>query len=302
MNTARVFNIERFATEDGPGIRMVVFLKGCSMRCRWCANPESQKFKKEILYNSRVCINCGKCINVCKQKAIKLIDYYGYITNGDLCNHCEACIDNCYANARSIMGVDYTVDELIGELLKDKQYYHKSGGGITFSGGEPFFHSLFIKQCSELLKQENITTLVETCGYVELDRIKEAGDSVDYIYYDIKHMNSKKHKELTGQGNELILSNLKWLTEHYSGELSVRYPYIPGCNDDYEEIKEFLDFIQTLTNIKEVVFLPYHRLGMPKYVGLGRNYEMGDMKSLKHQDLKWLEPLFEKYHMNIRIQ
>lgn len=302
MNSARVFNIERFATEDGPGIRTLVFLKGCALRCKWCANPESQRFEKEVLFNSRVCVGCEKCIAVCDQNAIKHIEKYGYITNADLCNHCEKCIDNCYSNARSMMGKDYRIEELIHEILKDKQYYDMSGGGVTFSGGEPLFHSSFIKECSKILKKHGITTLIETCGYINIDNIKEVYEYVDYIFYDIKHMNSKQHKEFTGKGNELIISNLIWLSQNYKGNLSVRYPYIPNCNNDIKSIKEFLNFVEDLENIKEVVFLPYHRLGLPKYLGLGREYEMGDMNSLKKSELKHLKNLFADYDIKIKIQ
>lgn len=302
METARIFNIERFATEDGVGIRTVVFLKGCQMRCKWCANPESQEFGKEILFKSRACIDCGKCVEICEQKAIDLIDGFGYITNSQLCNYCGKCIEECFNNARSLVGIDYTVEELIKEVLRDKEYYQISGGGITFSGGEPFFHSQFIKQCSKILKKDNINILVETCGYVDINNIKNVCDYVDYIFYDIKHMNSEKHKELTGKDNKLIINNLIWLSKKFKGKLSVRYPYIPNCNDDIGVIRGFLDFIQSLDNIEEVVFLPYHRLGMPKYSGLGRIYEMGDMKSLNPSELKSISNIFKDYDIKIKIQ
>ncbi|QUH27903.1 glycyl-radical enzyme activating protein [Vallitalea guaymasensis] len=301
METARVFNIERFATEDGEGIRTVVFLKGCELRCKWCANPESQEFRREILFKKAPCTNCGRCIEICNQKAIDLREEFGFITNASLCNYCERCVDYCVNNARCVVGMDMSVDELIKEVLKDIEYYKMSGGGITFSGGEPLFYSRFIKECSKKLKEYNITTLVETCGYIDNKNMKEICDYSDYIFYDIKHMNSEKHKELTGKDNKLIIDNLIWLSNNYKGKLSVRYPYIPGCNDDTDSIKQFLDFIQTLDNIREVVFLPYHRLGMPKYEGLGRKYEMGDMKSLTTSDLQCISHMFKDYDFHFKI-
>ncbi|QUI22566.1 glycyl-radical enzyme activating protein [Vallitalea pronyensis] len=301
METARVFNIERFATEDGKGIRTVVFLKGCALRCKWCANPESQAFKKEVLFNQNLCTGCGKCL-ACEQKAVTYMEGYGYITDADKCNHCKKCVDHCLHNARSMVGKDMRVEEVVEEVLKDQAYYNMSGGGVTFSGGEPFYYSKFIKACSLRLKEYGITTLVETCGYVERYKLKEACPYIDYIFYDIKHINGEKHKALTGKDNQLIIHNLIWLSNHYKGTLSVRYPYIPGCNDEEEAIRKFLDFIQLLSHIEEVIFLPYHRLGLPKYLGLGRQYEMDDMKSLKPSDLKGLTPIFKDYNMTIKIQ
>lgn len=302
MKTARVFNIERFATEDGTGIRTVVFLKGCELRCRWCANPESQSFSKQVIYNPNLCINCDKCINVCKKSAISFIKEYGYITNTELCTGCGECVEGCYSNARTLAGKDYTVDQVIKEILKDEHYYRMSKGGVTFSGGEPLFYSQFIKECTVRLKELGITTLIETCGHVGLDHIKEIAPSVDYIFYDIKHMDPQKHLELTGMDNLLILSNLEWLSENYKGELSVRYPYIPECNDDRESIQRFMDYVKGLKNISEVVFLPYHRLGLPKYQGLGRSYKMGDRKSLKKSELEYLLEIYKDYPLKIKIQ
>lgn len=301
MEKAIVFNIERFATEDGPGIRTVVFLKGCALHCRWCANPESQSFEKQILFNANVCEGCARCINICPKQAIEALEGYGFITTGPECNQCGTCIDNCYVNARSQSGTDYTSQELIEELLKDKSYYKMSGGGITFSGGEPFYYSAFIEECSQQLKTEGITTLVETCGHVPGENIKGVHNSIDYIFYDFKHIDPQKHKEFTGSDNKLILKNLEWLNENYTGFLAVRYPYIPTCNDDPEAIEGFLDYIGGLKKVSEVWFLPYHRLGIPKYQGLGRIYEMGDMKSQKFEEIAFLKDYEKRYNVKIKI-
>ncbi len=301
MEKARVFNIERYAIEDGPGIRTVVFLKGCKLRCKWCANPESQSFEKEILVKANACKGCGKCETICPNKAIKLIPPMGYITQQDLCSHCGICVDNCFEDARSVMGTDYTVDELMKELLKDEKYYEMSGGGVTFSGGEPLYYSTFVKECALKLKERNITTLIETCGYVPQENIKKIYQVVDYIYYDFKEIDSDKHKEYTGFGNELILENLNWLNENFKGKLSVRYPYIPGYNDSKEDIEGFLKYVSSLSNVDEVCFLPFHRLGIPKYQGLGREYEMGNMESLRMKDIEFLKDYESKYDVKIRI-
>ena len=301
MNKATIFNIERFGTEDGPGIRTVIFLKGCALRCKWCANPESQLFEKQIMFNSEACINCGKCLKGCPKKCIEYLEGYGFITNGKECNQCGTCVENCYVNARSIVGHDYTSDEIISEVLKDEPYYKMSGGGVTFSGGEPYLHYEFMKECALKLKKYGISVLVETCGHVPLKNIQLCSDHIDYIFFDIKQMDTEKHKNLTGVGNELILENLKWLNHHFKGILSVRYPYIPGCNDDKQDIENFLSYVSHLKNISEVWFLPYHRLGVSKYQGLGRKYEMSDMKSLTFNEISHLKEEEQKYNVTIKI-
>lgn len=301
MERATIFNIERFATEDGPGIRTAVFLKGCGLRCKWCANPESQSLLPEILVKNTVCIRCGKCAEVCPQKAISFREPYGYITDAKRCNLCMACVDHCYLDARQRMGTEYTAEELLEVLLRDREYYTMSGGGITFTGGEPFLHSGFLREICWRLRAEGITTLAETCGYVPLETIQEAQDALDYIFYDIKQMDCDKHQALTGHGNAGILENLRWLCEHFKGELTVRYPYIPGCNDSETDLRAFLSFAAGLPGIHGVVFLPYHRLGLPKYNGLGRDYPMGDLVSLKKSQLAHVLSMAEEYHIHAGI-
>ena len=272
MEKARIFNIERCATEDGPGIRTTVFLKGCNLRCKWCANPESQSFKPEILFKEIKCIGCGKCINSCPQQAIKNMPGYGMITDSDKCKLCGTCIDGCYADARVRQGTDYTVEELMEVLGRDEHYYLASGGGITVSGGEPLMYSKFIHACARKIRKRGWNILIETCGQVPQENIEMIAPDVDTIYCDYKHYDPEKHKELTGVDNRQIISNIRWIDEHFEGDFYLRYPYIPGCNDGTEAIEQFLKFAEQLSKVKEVVFLPYHRLGLPKYQGLGRMY------------------------------
>ena len=302
MTTARIFNIERCSTEDGPGIRTTVFLKGCSLRCRWCANPESQLFEKQILFKGVKCIGCGRCLEHCPSQAVFYDEKFGMITDIDKCTLCLTCVDNCYADARVLQGEDYTVDQLMAVLVKDEAYYKNSGGGITFSGGEPLLHSSFIKECAKQIHEKGWTVLIETCGQVPLKNIQEVADDVDIIYCDFKHPDPVRHKELTGQDNTVIIRNIEWLDANFKGELSLRYPYIPGCNDAKEAVEGFLDFASKLQHVPEVVFLPYHRLGLDKYKGLGREYAMGDMPSLKVKDLDFLKDYEKTYPVRIKIQ
>jgi len=302
MEKANVFNIERGSSEDGPGIRTVVFLKGCSLRCRWCANPESQSMRPEILYIANVCVHCGACEEICPTHSISLRDGFGYISDADSCTLCGACIDRCYADARRLQGREYTSQELADELLKDAQYFRKSGGGVTFSGGEPLLHAEFLCETTALLKRESISCLVETCGFAPQENLRRVADCVDAFFYDFKHADSEIHRQLTGQSNELILKNLEWLEQNFTGSLSIRYPYIPGCNDSKEAVCAFFEYIRSFQNVKEIVFLPYHRLGLPKYVGLGRIYAMGDMKSLKREALNPILDWAEAYGLSVKIQ
>lgn len=302
MQQANVFNIERYATEDGHGIRTVIFLKGCKLRCKWCANPESQEFGPEVLLNVNSCIACGKCIDTCPKKAVFYREGYGYITDREACTLCKACITGCYMDARKIMGTLYTTKELIKEILRDEQYYKMSGGGVTFSGGEPFYYEAFITEIAIEMKKRGYNTLAETCGEVPLNHIRSASESLEYIYFDFKHYNPDKHRELTGRDNIQILQNLNWLNEHYKGHLAVRYPYIPTCNDDEDAIRGFFTYIKRLKQVQEIIFLPYHRLGLPKYQGLGRDYEMGERRSLKKAEMQHLFALAKEYELDIKIQ
>jgi len=301
IESASIFNIERFATEDGHGIRTVVFMKGCTLKCNWCANPESQSFKSVVIYNENLCKGCGKCIEICPVNAIKASGKYKLISDPELCIGCGKCVDTCLYNARTMSGKEYSVDLLIEQLLKDRKYYEMSGGGVTFSGGEPLLFNEFIRQTTIKLKEYKIPVLIETCGDVDIKAITNIIDIVDAIYYDFKHIDAKKHKLYTGKDNKRIIENLIYLNNHFPGELSVRYPYIPGVNDNIDDIDKAVKFITTLTHVTELVFLPYHRLGLPKYLGLGRDYEMGDMESLKRSELYFLLDRYSDKYVNIRI-
>lgn len=302
MGALNVFNIERFATEDGRGIRTVVFLKGCSLRCRWCANPESQSAGAQIIVKVNACAGCGRCEKLCPANAVHYKDGYGYMTDPDKCTLCQTCVRECYAGARECMGREYEEGELLEEILKDRQYYGKSGGGVTFSGGEPLLYYESICSIGDQMRRRGYNTLVETCGHVPAEAFEAISGKVEYIYFDFKQIDPVRHRELTGVDNGRILRNLEWLCSHYNGHLAVRYPYIPGCNADEASIRGFFEYIKGLKNIREIIFLPYHRLGLPKYQGLGREYEMGNMPSLKKAEISFLAGQARAYGLDVKIQ
>lgn len=299
--TATVFNIECFSTEDGPGIRTVVFLKGCSLRCRWCANPESQSRTPQILNKPVICVGCGRCARICPQQGIARRDGMGFITDASACILCGACVDGCYAGARVVMGEEFTVDALDREIMKDAEYFRRSGGGVTFSGGEPLLYGDFIVEYAGLVREKRFGILVETCGQAPLASVKSTSAVVDSIFYDFKHIDPERHRELTGADNGQIIENLRWLDDNYSGFLSVRYPYIPGLNDDVRAVEAFIDFVGELKNVREVWFLPYHRLGLSKYQGLGLEYAMGDTSPLRMSDIEFLKKYQDRLSIPIRI-
>lgn len=272
-----VFNIQHYSLHDGPGIRTILFLKGCPMRCRWCCNPESQKYTQEISYVQNKCIgqeSCGFCEGLCPEQAISFackaaIDF-------TRCNSCMKCAAACPAKAIKPEGRQYTVTELLDIVERDAVFYGHGNGGMTISGGEPLTHPALLFPLLQGAKRRRIHTAIETCGQVDYTVLQEAANDLDYILYDVKSMDSKKHKQYTGWDNTRILSNFERLCEEYPDlPKKVRTPIIPGFNDSTEDVKKILDFLRDKPNT-EYEPLPYHSFGKGKYKALGRPYEMGD--------------------------
>lgn len=282
-NYGYVFNIQKYSLHDGPGIRTVVFLKGCHLRCRWCSNPESQLIKPEISYSKEKCINCKECVNSCEQKAISIISCKNInneqiIINRNKCNSCGKCANICPSKAITIYGELKSYKDVVDIVEKDMDFYSKSQGGLTISGGEPLLQSEFTKSILKESKLRRIHTAIETCGYGKWSDLKEIANFLDYIIFDIKSMNDKKHKEYTGLSNKIILDNFIKLCEEFPNTKKlVRTPVIPGFNDTINDIQNIRTFIKEKENIKHEL-LPYHRLGKIKYENLGREYLMGDVK------------------------
>ncbi|HHV64632.1 MAG TPA: glycyl-radical enzyme activating protein [Peptococcaceae bacterium] len=277
-----LFNIQKYCLHDGPGIRTVIFLKGCHLKCRWCCNPESQSFGQELIYKEITCIKCGTCIKCCPNEVFTICNDRLEI-NRTRCSFCGKCIENCCTKSLEISGSKINFDKIIEEVLKDKSYYDMSNGGVTLSGGEPLAQKNSCKEILTRLKRENIHTAVETSGYVDTQTIVEMLPLIDLFLFDIKHPDPHVHISGTGKDNKLILDNLRILTSA-GATIVIRYPFIPGFNSDEDTIKEVAN-IMTSLGLNEIDILPFHRLGSEKYKHLGLKFEMSELIPPEHEIL-----------------
>lgn len=274
-----VFNIQKYSVHDGPGIRTVVFLKGCALACRWCSNPESQGFKPQLAYNEKKCITlseCVRCAEVCTVGALVQGDNDKVKIVWDNCSDCLACTEVCPAEALVPYGEVQNVKDVIDQVEKDATFYARSGGGLTISGGEPLAQAKFAIALLKEAKHRYIKCAIETCGYAAKEDLLEACKYCNTILFDIKSMDSKKHEEYTGKGNERIIENFVAIRKTYPKlKIRVRTPVIPGFNDTKEDIQAIVDFL--IDKNVEYELLPYHRLGTQKYINIGRDYPLGDI-------------------------
>ena len=281
-----VFDIQRFSLHDGQGIRTLVFLKGCDLRCPWCSNPESQHFKPELFFHPERCIGCKNCIDVCPNGAITCEDGQLSFERG-LCGNCGTCSHVCYAEARLIRGHQMSAESVIEEVWKDEAFYRKSGGGVTMGGGEPLAQADFAAAVLKKCKEKGLHTAVETAGHVPLPQMEKVLPYTDLFLYDVKHMDPQKHRENTGMDNKLILANLRMLIQAKKRVL-VCVPLIPGFNDTPAEVGAIARFAASL-GIQQINLLPYHRFGEGKYRLLGRPYQFQGRKNLSQKEIRALE-------------
>ncbi len=252
----RIINIQRFSIHDGPGIRTTVFLKGCNLRCLWCHNPESQHPKPQRMFYRHKCIGCGECSRVCEKAML------------NQCDNCGKCIEVCQHGARELAGREITTEELFAEIMKDQAYYATSGGGVTFSGGEPLLQPEFMETMLRMCKEAGVHTAVETAGNVNWQTIANLLPYVDLFLYDIKAVDGQAHKRCTGVENDQILGNARKLMEICPEKILFRMPVVPGYNDS------LVAEVATFTEGFPLELLPYHATGMGKYDALGVKYEL----------------------------
>jgi len=276
MEEAIVFDIKRFATDDGPGIRTTVFLKGCSLRCVWCHSPESIDKHPELVFYENRCIRCGSCVDACPHGAQQIRKDSKRVIDWEKCDNCAECCKVCFSQALEMKGKYYTTQEIFDEIQKDIIFYQNSGGGVTFSGGEPSLQPAFLLDMLRECKKEAIHTAVDTSGFVRWQVLRKIADYVDLFLYDIKHMNSRKHIEYTGVSNKPILENLRKLAA-MKKDILITVPLIPGYNDSPGNLICTMDHTKKL-GLKKIIFMPYNRSGEAKYKWLGRNLELPNLK------------------------
>ena len=267
MLSGTIFDIKRYAIHDGPGIRTTVFLKGCPLSCAWCHNPESWQKKPQPSVRVLRCQGCGRCIDVCTHEAITL-ESGKAVTDPKRCVRCGECLDTCLANAREILGRDITVADLVTEIEKDRIFFDESGGGVTFSGGEPLAQADFLCQVLEACDEEELHTAVDTTCYAETEVLERVAEHARLFLCDLNHLDTDKHEQFTGVRNEQILSNIRQLSA-WGKPLHLRIPLVPGFNDSVDNIRHTADFIKSISTVQRIDVLPYNRSGVDKTQRLG---------------------------------
>ena len=291
QTSGRVFNIERHALHDGPGIRTLIFLSGCPLACKWCANPEG--LLPACLYVwEKQCTNCGNCVSACKMQAISMIDGK-CVTDRNRCQTCGACTLACPQGAREISGKTMTTSEVLAIAERDRVFYQHSGGGITLSGGEPFYQPEFARSILMGAKKAGLNTAVETCGAVKWSKMQMSLDYVDYLLFDIKHVDDQKHFAFTGASNRVSLDNVRRAGE--TGiDIIARVPIIPTFNDTIEEAERIVQFIASIQGVSRIDLLPFHKLAESKHNALGTKYPMSDADPLEYGLMNLIAKTFRK--------
>lgn len=291
--------IQKFSTEDGPGIRTTVFFKGCPINCKWCHNPDLISYHPEILHSPDKCIGCGACVKACPNHAITT-DHTGIHIHRNLCQHCGTCTQTCYTDALRLSGKCWELQDIVGELMTDKSFYQKTGGGVTLSGGEVTSHTAYAYEIVQDCNQKKIGVAIDTCGYCQYEDLEKLARDAAYILYDLKCIDSVQHKELTGVGNEPIIENLKRLSEDSAlkEKVIIRMPLVHPVNDKLEYMVETCALLKKL-GFKTVNGIPYHNLGTSKSRSMG--IEPVEFKTPSDAHLDAIKSIFEENGISFTI-
>lgn len=299
-NNGFIFDIKRYAIHDGPGIRTTVFLKGCPLKCWWCHNPEGISAVNELMFFEYKCIQCQTCARVCPDGAITFENNIQHI-NRQICNYCELCSKYCPTEALKLVGRGITVEELMKEIEKDLLFYDNSGGGVTFSGGEPLFQHKFLTEALKECKKRDVHTVLDTSGYASREAFASVLDYVDIFLYDLKLADDEEHIKYTGVSNKQIKDNLRMLVDKGRGSDTIlRFPVIPGITDTEKNIDGLVEFVSSLKGINEIDLLPFHDVS-EKYSRLGKEYKTPVREAPPRERLKHIKEKFEKIGLCVKV-
>ncbi len=294
-----IFDIKKYAIHDGPGIRTTVFFKGCPLACRWCHNPEGIAVASHRIYRQERCLGCGDCIQICPQKAITP-SAEGFVSDPAKCDQCRTCEDHCPSEAVEFVGRRVTVSEVVRQIEKDIAFYDQSGGGITFSGGEPLMQPEFLLELLAACGDLDLHRTVDTTGHADAALLLQTARKTDLFLYDLKLMDAARHQAFTGVSNQLILDNLRRLARN-GARIQVRIPIIPGINNDTENINQTADFVAALPGVAHVAILPFHNSARGKYGRLGLECISSDIACPDEAHLKTIAGWLEQSGLQVKI-